>query len=146
MSYPFKTMSDDELTAFLHEPRHAIVATNRHGGPPQLSPVWFVYENGRLLFSVQSTSVKYANLRRDPRVAVCIDAGHPDARSVALYGSAELRLDDVDAAPDPLHERIARRCLDSQADAMSYLQKARAVSALVLVALSPDKVLAHEYN
>lgn len=145
MSYPFKTMSDDELAAFLDEPRHAIVATNRHDGQSQLSAVWFVYETGRFFFSIQSTSVKHANLRRDPRLAVCVDAGHPDARSVAIYGTAQLRL-DAEATPDPLHARIARRYLSNQADTIAYLQKARAVSPLVLVALAPDRVLAHDYN
>jgi PPOX class probable F420-dependent enzyme len=146
MSYPFKTMSPEELQRFLDEPRHAVVATNRIDGPPQLSPVWFIYEAGCLLFSVHSDSAKCANLRRDPRIAVCIDAGHPDARSVTLYGTATLQHAAADPSADARHERIARRYLGSTDETARYLHKARSVSPLVLVTLSPDKVLARDYN
>jgi nitroimidazol reductase NimA-like FMN-containing flavoprotein (pyridoxamine 5'-phosphate oxidase superfamily) len=76
-------MNSSQIQAFLDAPRHAIAAALRPDGAPQLSPIWFLYENERLYFSILLSSAKYRQLRRDPRIALCIDAGHPDARAVS---------------------------------------------------------------
>ncbi len=41
-------MTPAQIEEFLGAPRHAIVDTNPLDGPPQLSPVWYVYEEGHL--------------------------------------------------------------------------------------------------
>lgn len=146
MSFPFRTLSAAELTEFLEEPRHAIVATARKDGSPQISPVWFLYTDNQLFFTVQSTSAKCTNLRRDPRVAICIDAGHPDARSVTFLGKVELLETEEGHPLDALHHRIARRYLGSEENTARYIEQAESVSALVLVSMSPEKILARDYN
>ena len=54
-----------------------------------MRPVWYLYEEGRLYFSVPVATAQCRQLRRDPRIALCIDGGRPDARFVTLYGTAE---------------------------------------------------------
>jgi PPOX class probable F420-dependent enzyme len=54
-----------------HNPR-AVLATRRHDGSPQLSPVLgTVDEQGRVLVSTRETAVKTLNLRRDPHASMC---------------------------------------------------------------------------
>lgn len=80
MSDETNRMDPSQIKAFLDEPRHAIAAVVRPNGDAQLSPIWFVYEADRLYFSVFQESAKYRHLCRNPRITLCIDAGHPDAR------------------------------------------------------------------
>ena len=84
------TEMDAKVLEFLQVDRHAILATKGRNGAPQLTPVWFLFLDGVLLVSVQTSTVKLKNLRRDPTVSVCIEGGRDDARYVVLSGKAEL--------------------------------------------------------
>ena len=78
---------DSQILEFLQADRHAILATKGRHGAPQLTPVWYIYEDGVIYVSAQTRTVKIKNLRRDPTVTICIDGGRGDARYVVLYGS-----------------------------------------------------------
>ena len=66
-------MTPDEARDFLRAHHHAVLATTRADGRPQLSPVLAVVdEDGRVVISTRSRSVKVRNLRRDPHVALCL--------------------------------------------------------------------------
>jgi PPOX class probable F420-dependent enzyme len=57
---------------FVAENHHAILATRRRDGSPQLSPVVAgVDEQGRVVISTRETAIKAKNARHDPRVAIC---------------------------------------------------------------------------
>jgi PPOX class probable F420-dependent enzyme len=50
-----------------------VLATSRRDGRPQLSPVTVgVDDAGRIEISTRETSVKVKNLRRDPRLSLCL--------------------------------------------------------------------------
>ncbi len=51
----------------------AVLATCRRDGRPQLSPVTAgVDDEGRVEISTRETSMKVKNLRRDPRLSLCL--------------------------------------------------------------------------
>lgn len=138
------TITQSEIEAFLTPPRHAVVATNTVAGPPQISPVWYLYEDGKFYVSAGINTAKCRNLRRDPRVSVCIDGGYRNYRTVIVYGTAELR-----PPGDPLQEsmrwRIIRRYHETEADAQRYYESVRDhASALIIV--TPDKVITQDFN
>ena len=80
----------NKIDEFLSERRQAIFATNRDGGPPQLSPVWFVWSDGALYVSTSAQSYKTRNVESDPSVSVCVDGGWGDYRYVAMSGEATI--------------------------------------------------------
>ena len=63
-------MSREQVDAFLATPRHAIIAAGRADGRPQLSPVWYVFEELRFYFSTLVQSAKCRHLRQDPRIVI----------------------------------------------------------------------------
>jgi PPOX class probable F420-dependent enzyme len=66
-------MDLDAAREFLHAHHRAVLATFRRDGRPQLSPVLCACdEKGRVLISTRETAVKTRNLRRDPRVSLCV--------------------------------------------------------------------------
>lgn len=70
---------------------HAVLATTRSDGSPQMSPVAVTADDeGRLLISSRATAYKTRNLRRDPRAWVCV---LPDAffgRWIQVEGEVEI--------------------------------------------------------
>jgi len=89
-----KRMSPDEQRAFLaNSPRTAKLATVRADGRPHVAPVWFDLDGDDLIFTTWHTTVKAANLRRDPRVSLCIDDEAPPYAFVIIEGTATISND-----------------------------------------------------
>jgi PPOX class probable F420-dependent enzyme len=66
-------MDIDHAREFIRNNHHAVLATTRADGRPQLSPVACgVDAQGRVIVSSRETAYKVRNLRRDPRVSVCV--------------------------------------------------------------------------
>jgi PPOX class probable F420-dependent enzyme len=66
-------VTPDEARAFLRTNHSAVLATVRRDGRPQLSPVLAgVDDAGRVEVSTRETAMKVKNLRRDPRIAMCL--------------------------------------------------------------------------
>ena len=82
------------LAGFLAPSRIAVVATIGRDGLPQLTPNWYVYSGGRLLVSTTRQRVKYRNLVRDGRIAVCVCSEPMAEEYVTVRGRAEVRDDD----------------------------------------------------
>ncbi len=141
----FTEMSQAQVEQFLQVPRFAIVGTNRVNGPPQLTPMWYLYEDGRIYMSMSVSSVKYRNLRRDPRIGVCVAGEHPDARAVMIYGTADLFPENSDRYDD-IHWRLTRRYHDSDEEAQSYMDSLPAEEESALAVVTPDRIVAEDYN
>ncbi len=63
----------DAALRFISENHRAVLAARRKDGSPQLSPVAAaVDDQGRVVVSSRETAVKTKNLRRDPRVSLCV--------------------------------------------------------------------------
>lgn len=58
---------------FVEKARIAVLASVRADGSPHTSPVWYRYEDGAFLVSIDRASQKHHNVERDPRVELCID-------------------------------------------------------------------------
>lgn len=66
-------MELDEARAFLGEHHRAVLATFRGDGRPQMSAVSVgVDDAGRAVVSTRETAYKVRNMRRDPRVSLCV--------------------------------------------------------------------------
>lgn len=87
-------LSLQERDAFLDEPGVVMrVAVVRADGSPLVTPIWFAYENGAIYFTPREKSEWFSCLRRDPRVALCIDEQPLPYRKVLVEGQAELVYD-----------------------------------------------------
>ena len=86
-----QSMTPEEYRAFLlGRPRTAKLATVRADGRPHVAPIWFDLDGDALVFTTWHTTVKAANLRRDPRVCLCIDDDAPPFAFVIFEGIAEI--------------------------------------------------------
>ena len=66
-------MDLERAREFVRANHRAVLATTRRDGRPQLSPVTCgVDDDGRVVISSRETAVKATNVRRNPRVSVCV--------------------------------------------------------------------------
>src|SRR4051794_22888556 len=100
-------MARRELTpavrAFLDGPRYAVIATINESGMPQLTAIWYELQGDEVLLNTAAGRLKDRNLRRDPRLCLCVVDGE---RYVTLYGRATLYDDQAQAHADDVHLAI----------------------------------------
>ena len=97
-------MTPDELDRFLTEQRTCRVATTGPAGP-HATPLWFAWHGGALWLTSLVRSQRWADLRRDPRIAAVIDAGesYAELRGVELRGRVEV-VGEVPRTGEPVPE------------------------------------------
>jgi PPOX class probable F420-dependent enzyme len=98
--------SKSQWERFLRGRRVAVLATIGEDGRPVLTPIWYLYEGGKLLMRTGTDSRKASNIRRDPRVSVCVQDEQPPYASVTIYGTAT-----IDGERAGLGARMARHYL-----------------------------------
>lgn len=62
-------------------------ASVKKDGSPHVTPIWYIYEDGKLLVNMTKQRVKYKNITRDQRVSFLIDDGYP---YVIVFGKARI--------------------------------------------------------
>jgi nitroimidazol reductase NimA-like FMN-containing flavoprotein (pyridoxamine 5'-phosphate oxidase superfamily) len=84
-------MSAEERTAFLTERGHMMrMGSTDDDGFPRVIPVWFLFRDEKIYFTLRSKSVFYHDLVRDPRVSLSIDESPLPYRKVTVQGTAEV--------------------------------------------------------
>ncbi len=84
-------MDLDEARDVVRAQSHAVLATSRRDGRPQMSPVGVaVDDEGHLLVSTRETAVKTRNVRRDPRVWLCVLPDRFYGRWIQVEGRADI--------------------------------------------------------
>ena len=92
------------VRAFLDERRYAVLATINESGVPQVTAMWYELQGDEVMMNTVAGRLKHRNLRRDPRVSVCIVDGE---RYVTLYGRVTLNDEQGQAQQDD--QRLALR-------------------------------------
>lgn len=84
-------MDPDKAVSYLREHHHAVMTTYRADGGPQMSPVACTADaQGLVVVSTRETAVKVRNLRRDPRMALCVFTDAFFGPWVQVEGPAEI--------------------------------------------------------
>lgn len=90
-----REMGREEALAFLRTgTRTGKLATVRPDGRPHVAPIWFILEDGDIVFNTWHTSVKANNLAADSRASLVVDLEEPPYAYVMAEGTVEMS-DDV---------------------------------------------------
>jgi PPOX class probable F420-dependent enzyme len=90
-------MSAEEIRAFLDEGGTVQLALYGPDGYPDITPMWYVVDDGVLWMRTYGKSQKVVNARRDPRCCALIETGdhYLELRGVQITGDLQIS-DDVE--------------------------------------------------
>ncbi|MFR9804696.1 PPOX class F420-dependent oxidoreductase [Pseudonocardia sp. RS010] len=129
-----------EIVEFLnHGTRTGMLAWTATDGRPLAAPVWFLVEDGTLIFNTGRDTAKGRALARDPRVALAVDLPAPPYAFVQVQGVAETSEDPAEL----LRTATALGGRYMGADRAEEFGKRNGVPGELLVRVRPTKVLAH---
>jgi len=114
-----RRLSKTEREAFLSGRHVCVLATIGPDGQPILTPIWYLYRNGRILMRTGAQAIKTLNVSRDPRVTVSVQDERPPYKSVTVYGTAS-----IESQQPALGPKIARHYLGALGGA-AYMRVAR---------------------
>jgi PPOX class probable F420-dependent enzyme len=96
---------------FLREDRIAVMSTLNKDGSPHITTIWYLLqEDDTLIMSTPDRTQKVKNLRRDPRIAICVG---DETRSISFYGTVTISSDQNVVRRDL--EQLAARYIKEEA-------------------------------
>jgi PPOX class probable F420-dependent enzyme len=133
------SITDPEISAFLSaSTRTGKLAYTGADGRPLVTPIWFIVEDGDLIFNTGKESAKGRALVRDPRTTICVDLEEPPYGFVQVQGNAELSEDLGELLRTAT--AIAARYMGE--DRAEEIGKRNAAPGEFVVRLRPTKVIA----
>ena len=130
-------LSQSELDAFLTEPHIAVVATSGPSGKPHAMPVWYAWQDGKILFHTGADSKKMRNLRKNDRITVVVDSKQAPYKVVIVEGTAKQLPGD-----SALSREVAIHYLGEK---MGAAYAGRSAEPGALVEVTPTKVISWDY-
>ncbi len=106
-------------------------------GRPLVAPVWFVVDDGQLVFNTGRDTSKGRALARDSRVVICVDDPHPPYSFVQVQGLASVGEDPQDVLD--VATRAGGRYMG--ADRADEFGRRNAVPGELVVRVRPTKVI-----
>jgi PPOX class probable F420-dependent enzyme len=134
------SVTDPEISAFLTSgTRTGKLAYASADGRPLVVPVWFIVEDGCIVFNTGKKTAKGRALARDPRTTLCVDLDEPPYGFVQVQGNAELSEDPGEL----LRTATAIGARYMGPDQAEEFGKRNGVPGELAVRLRPTKVLAN---
>jgi PPOX class probable F420-dependent enzyme len=135
-------MTAAEADAFLATLRRSgHLATARANGTPQVAPVWFWWQRPVVWVVTYRDSARVANMLRESRVALSVDANAFPAVGVVLYGRATLE----ELGDGEIVRRIVERYRPHE-DVESFVRRYQADPNRVLVRIDVDREITWNAN
>lgn len=107
-------------------------------GRPLVAPIWFLVEDGQLVFNTGGATAKGRALLRDPRAVLVVDDDKPPFSFVQVQGIASISADAADLLETAT--RIAARYMGQ--DRADEFGRRNGVPGELVVRITPTKVIA----
>ena len=135
---PDATLTPEAVDFLMEGTRTGMLGWTAPDGRPLVAPVWFVVEDGVIVFNTGADTAKGRAVARDPRLVLTVDLPAPPYAFVQVQGIAETGED-----PDDLLRTataIGGRYMG--ADRAEEFGRRNGVPGELLVRLRPTKVIA----
>jgi len=127
----------EKARALLQERRFAVLGTINKDGSPQLTTMWYLLDGDVILMNTKAGRTKERNMRRDPRISVCIEDGYS---YVTISGTVEM-IDDSQVAQRDIY-RLAVR-YNGEEEARRQMEEQFSKETRVTLHLKLEHVIEH---
>ena len=126
----------EKALAYLRDLHFAVLATINRNGTPQLTTMWYILEDdGTITMNTKVGRAKERNMRRDPRISICIEDGYD---FLTIKGTVEM-IDDPEIAQCDIY-RLARRYHGEQ-KARRQMEENFSKETRVSLRLKPESII-----
>ena len=133
-----------EAESFLRGRHITVLTTINADGTPLQTPIWYLYQDGLIYMRTGEDSAKARNIRRDPRVSLCVQDERPPYRGVTVKGTAT-----VEPRQEGLDWRMSRHYLGAIAGFFYLHLRSREEieeSADAVVVVKPERMYGWDYT
>jgi len=146
------TMTPTEIQEFLAAGHTLQVATIGKHGAPHLAPMWYVMDEGKVVFRSFTKSQKMVNLQRDPRLTLLHERGlaYAELQGVMIRGTGTL-IDDPTYVLETYRRLAAKYTMVGDGpmdldDAALEAAFGRFASKNTAVVVEPDKIVTWDHT
>ena len=134
-------LTREEIESFLKEAKIARFCSLNDDGTIHAAPVWFKYENGKIVILTPDHSCKARNVKRDKNVTILIDVAGQLTRGVLIYGIAELG-NESDLKPTGIS--ICEKYM-SKEEAKDYAEVYFPKTKWLKITVKPERMASFDY-
>ncbi len=137
-------LTDDEINELLNSAKIAKICTHNKDDTIHAVPVWFNYDNERIIIGTPKASRRLRNIRRNNNVTILIDEGVSSstrARGVIIYGEAGIDEKNVDQAGRSLISKYM-----PEEEAKGVWKGLSELTEWVIVIVKPIHMASFDYN
>jgi len=88
-------LTREEVESLFKESRNCVFCSFNKDGTIHAAPVWYLYEDGKIIIGTPELSRKARNAKRNSNVTVMIEKSGWPAKGVIIYGKAKLGSNDA---------------------------------------------------
>jgi len=143
-------MTDQQISEYLSQPLIAKLATINPDGSPQLSPIWFYYNEGSLFIATYNRALKVSNIKRSNEVSLLVDStdGGIKLKGVLFKGKAELIGGDECKKIEKLiyDKYLTQEIVQQDSTAATFKRIVLASEDSVCIKFKPEKTVSWDYT
>jgi PPOX class probable F420-dependent enzyme len=143
-------MTSHQLFEYLSQPLIAKLATVNPDGSPQLSPIWFHYDQGTVLIATYEKARKISNIKRNSMVSLLIDStdGGIKLKGVLMKGKAEIiRGGECKRVEGIIYNKyLTKETVENDAVAAAFKRLALGSEDSVCIRIMPEKLTSWDYT
>ncbi len=134
---------EDEMISLLNDAKIARLCTYNKDGTIHAAPVWYRYEDGKIILGTPIKSQKARNIMRNNSVTFLVDVMGPPTRGVIIYGKAAWeKLDkNMISRAVPIFERYMPKD-----EAKIYAEGLSKISTWIGITITPIKIASFDYG
>ena len=134
-------LTENEIEEFIKSAKVARICTHNTDGTIHAVPVWYYYDNGKILIGAPKTSRRVRNLRRNNIMTLLIDEFGPPTRGVIIYGKASIDEEILEETAISIFKRYM-----PQEKAKGYYKGLAEISEWVKITVTPDHIASFDYD
>lgn len=134
-------LTENEIEEFIKTAKIARICSHNKDGIIHVVPVWYNYENGKIIIGTPKASRRAGNIRRNSNVTVLIDEVGPPTRAVIIYGKASTDEEIMDQAAHSIFSRYM-----SEEKAKGYWKGLSELTKWVKVIIEPVHIASFDYS
>jgi len=138
-------LTREQIESFLKEAKTARFCSHNDDGTIHAAPVWFKYEDGKIVILTPAHSCKARNVKHNKNVSILIDTEEP-TKGVLIYGTAEERTLDNESELEPAAISMCEKYMTKEKAKRLAFYFIPKLTSWVKITVTPKRIVSFDYT